>query len=340
MVSGVRWPGSAVSRLNPAVGADAAALPRRVHLLGWASLFANTGIVATGGAVRLTGSGLGCPTWPTCTQESWVATPEMGLHGVIEFGNRLLTFVLVAVAAATFLALWRYRQQRPELLRMSFAIGIGIIVQAGVGGLTVLFDLNPNIVGVHYLISAVLVGIAATLVYRIRTGPKPIAQRPPPRPLLVVTTALMVVSGISIVMGVLTTGAGPHSGDPNVARNDLDAALMQHLHAWPGYIMVALTVVLLVLASRLGYQRMARYVSVLLVLEAIQVAVGVIQSRTGLPIGLVGIHMVLACIIVAALVWTWHAMRRPVPAPSEHQPDPGHGSPAQADRPSASAPAP
>lgn len=290
-------------------------LHRRVLILGWLSLIANTGIVATGGAVRLTGSGLGCPQWPQCTPESWVATPEMGIHGVIEFGNRLLTFVLVTVAAACFLAVWRHRRSRPELFWMSFAVGMGIIVQAVVGGLTVWTDLNPNVVGVHYVNSAILVAIAATFVYRVKFGPK--SSTPPDPRIRALAIALVIVSIVTIYIGTLTTGAGPHSGDADVARNGLDPAFVQHLHSWPGYLMFALTVALLIAARRRGMAQLARYVAVMLGFVIVQIIVGVIQSRTGLPIGLVGIHMVLACVIVAALTWSWHATRPPVHAPAD-----------------------
>lgn len=307
-------------------------LPRRVHLLGWASLVANTGIVATGGAVRLTASGLGCPEWPRCTPESWVNTAEMGIHGIIEFGNRLLTFVLVVVAAACFLAVRRYKDTRPELFWMAFAVGIGIIIQAGVGGTTVLLDLEPNVVGVHYMLSAVLVAITATFVYRAKYGPR--STDPPHRLLRPVTIVLVVLTVAAIYLGTLTTGAGPHAGDDAAVRNGLDPAFIQHLHSWPGYLMVAVTVVLFVLARQVGHGRMARYVALLLLLEAVQVLVGIIQSRNGLPVGLVGIHMVLACIIVATLVFTWHSLRPPVPAEDPAAlPDSDGGSADTTDRP-------
>jgi len=115
----------------------------RVRVFAWASLVSQILIIGTGGAVRLTGSGLGCPTWPRCTEDSFVSTPEMGWHGVIEFGNRLLTFVLVIIAVVMLVLLLRLRKERPELFRLSIALGLGIPGQAVIGGITVLTNLNP-----------------------------------------------------------------------------------------------------------------------------------------------------------------------------------------------------
>ncbi len=119
------------------------AVDRRVRIAAWASLVSQILIIGTGGAVRLTGSGLGCPTWPRCTEDSFVTTAEMGFHGVIEFGNRLLTFLLIIIAIVMFLFVVRMRKERPELFRLSVALGLGIPGQAVIGGVTVLTDLNP-----------------------------------------------------------------------------------------------------------------------------------------------------------------------------------------------------
>jgi cytochrome c oxidase assembly protein subunit 15 len=124
---------------------------------------ANVGIVITGGAVRLTGSGLGCPTWPTCTDASYVPTGAMGVHGAIEFGNRTLTFVLAAVAIAAFVLALREHPRRSRVVRLSVLSGLGIPAQALVGGLTVLTHLNPWVVGLHFLASMAV--IAATYAF-------------------------------------------------------------------------------------------------------------------------------------------------------------------------------
>ncbi|WP_324273253.1 COX15/CtaA family protein [Blastococcus brunescens] len=122
--------------------------------------------MVTGGLVRLTGSGLGCPTWPRCTDESFVATPELAGHGAIEFGNRLLTFVLAAVAIATVVAVWR--APRRDLRTLAVLTFLGIPAQAALGGVTVLTGLNPWTVAAHFLVSALLVALATTLWLRSR----------------------------------------------------------------------------------------------------------------------------------------------------------------------------
>jgi heme A synthase len=137
---------------------------RSVRVAGWVNLAVNVAIVVTGGAVRLTASGLGCPTWPTCTADSLVNTPEMGIHGIIEFANRVLTFVLVVVALATFLLVVRLRRRRPVLFWLALVVGLGIPVQAVIGGISVLVQLNPYVVGLHFVVSAIIVALCSIFV--------------------------------------------------------------------------------------------------------------------------------------------------------------------------------
>jgi cytochrome c oxidase assembly protein subunit 15 len=120
---------------------------RRVRFIAWASFVCQVLLIGTGGAVRLTGSGLGCPTWPRCTADSFVSTPEMGVHGVIEFGNRLLTFVLTLVVILAFLFVLRMRAVRRDFFWLTLVQGLSIPFQAVLGGITVLTGLNPSIVG-------------------------------------------------------------------------------------------------------------------------------------------------------------------------------------------------
>ena len=142
---------------------------RRLAVL---SLVGQTILVVTGGAVRLTASGLGCPTWPRCTEASLVNTPEMGIHGFIEFGNRLLTFALAAVAAMMLVYLWNLRKERRDLFLLALGLLASIPAQAVIGGITVLTKLNPWVVGLHFLVSMALVVFATLLVNRAygRTG--------------------------------------------------------------------------------------------------------------------------------------------------------------------------
>lgn len=285
---------------------------RRVVAAAWATFVVQVAIVGTGGLVRLTASGLGCPTWPRCTPESFVNTPEMGIHGIIEFGNRLLTFVLVAVAIITFLFVVRMRRSRPDLFWLALIIGLYVPIQAIIGGITVLTNLNPYVVGLHYFASVVLVAFAAVFVARVYTSAGPRTLAVPPR-VAIVAHATFAAVLVTVVVGILVTGAGPHAGDAGAARNGLDPELMQHLHSWPAYATLALTLVLLVMSWRLPLRR---WVLLLLAVEATQITVGLWQARTGLPVVLVNIHMVLAVLLVAAMTAVVMHLKTPSPAPT------------------------
>lgn len=285
---------------------------RRVIAAAWATLVVQIGIVGTGGLVRLTGSGLGCPTWPKCTADSFVATHEMGIHGVIEFGNRLLTFVLVAVAIVTFLLVVRMRAERRDLFWLALGIGLYVPLQAIIGGITVLTNLNPYVVGLHYFASVILVALSAVLVARVYAAPGP-RERAVPGWFAVATHVTSALVLVTVVVGILVTGSGPHAGDGGAARNGLDPELMQHVHSWPAYATLALTVVLLVGAWRTPPAlRLRLWTALLLVVELAQVGVGLWQARTGLPIWLVNIHMVLAVVLVAAMTAVVVHLKAPV----------------------------
>ena len=195
---------------------------RPVRVLAWLSLAFQVVLIGTGGAVRLTGSGLGCPTWPRCTESSFVSTPEMGIHGVIEFANRMLTFVLAIIVIAVFLAVVRNWRERRDLFVLTLLQGLSIPLQAVIGGITVLTGLNPFIVGFHFVISILLVVNATILVYRVYRGPR-VARRSAPLWYLVVAHCASLFVAITVVVGILTTGSGPHAGDEKTPRNGLDA---------------------------------------------------------------------------------------------------------------------
>lgn len=292
----------------------------RVRFFAWATLVVQVGIVGTGGLVRLTGSGLGCPTWPQCTEGSFVPTPEMeGIHPIIEFGNRTLTFVLAAVAIVMFLFVIRMRRTRPELFWLALAIGLYIPLQAVIGGITVLTRLNPYVVGLHYLASGVLVVFAAMLVARVYTVAGPRRVVAPPWYVAVTWIAAALVA-VTVVVGVLVTGSGPHAGDGGAARNGLNPELMQHIHAWPSYALFACTLVLLIGSWRLrATSRLPQWTAALLGVELVQIAVGLWQARTGLPIVLVNIHMVLAMLLLAAMTAVVMHLSVPAAAPEPDQ---------------------
>ena len=274
-------------------------IDRRVRVVAWLSFLAQTIIIGTGGAVRLTGSGLGCPTWPLCTEGSLVTTPEMGIHGVIEFGNRLMTGVVGIVALLVIVSIWRLRRERRDLWTLAVVVVLGIVAQAVVGGITVWTGLNPFIVGFHYVASLLLVCVTAAFLVRLDAVPGP-RELAVPRWYAALTHATTAVLAVSIVFGVLTTASGPHSGDADAGRTGYNAELLEHVHAWPGYGLFALTIVLVVGAWRLGLPTL-RWSVVLLAVELVQIAVGLYQARNGLPPLAVGIHMVLAALTAATM---------------------------------------
>lgn len=288
---------------------------RRVRVIAWLNFIGNVVIIATGGAVRLTGSGLGCPTWPLCTADSLVPVPGMeeGYHKYIEFGNRLMSPVLGILALLLLVAIWRMRQERRDLFTLSWIVMGGILAQAVVGGITVWTGLNPFIVGFHYVASLTLVCITAVLLWRVYSpaGPR---ERAVPTWYLILTHVATLAMAVSVIFGVLTTGAGPHSGDDDVLRrNGFDATVLEHIHAWPGYALFALTLVLVMVAWRQKLPTL-RWVTLLLAVELVQIAVGLYQARNGLPPLAVGVHMVLASLTAAAMVAVVLSLKQPTSA--------------------------
>ena len=283
----------------------------------WASLVSQILIVVTGGIVRLTGSGLGCPTWPKCTEDSLVNVPEMGIHGFIEFANRLLTFVLALIALLTFLTVVALgKKLRKGLLAPALILGLGIPAQAVLGGFTVLTQLNPWFVGAHFLLSGVMIGIAALLVFRA-LPPKHV---PVTQGIWRTATPIAVVGALTVLVGVLVTGAGPHSGDAESIRNGLDLELWQHVHSYPAYVLLGL--VFLQLALIVRRDRLIRAenksaersyqikVSIWLVANTLsQAIIGVLQARLGVPPVLVALHMLGASVLCALLTLQWLSIR-------------------------------
>ena len=277
-----------------------------VRRLAIASLVSQIVIVVTGGAVRLTSSGLGCPEWPKCTPESIVSTPEMGINGLIEFGNRLLTFVLVVIAVAMLVSLLRLRRERRDLFRLAVALLAGIPAQAVIGGITVWTDLNPWVVGWHFLVSMALVAVATVLVARTRLSTAQSRARLPqaaPRVLRQLLAAAAVLTGLAVVLGVIVTGSGPHAGDHGAARNNLDPELMTRIHAAPVYRLVLTVAVAVALAFR--YQvapALRRSLVIFAVVVLAQGAIGYTQHFLHLPVALVALHMLGASLLTAAAV--------------------------------------
>lgn len=271
----------------------------RIRVFAWLSFLAEITIIGTGGAVRLTGSGLGCPTWPTCTPESLVPTEDLSWHSAIEFGNRMMSGVVGILALVLLLLVLRIRRERRDLFVLAAAVVGGVLAQAFVGGITVWTGLNPFIVGFHYVSSLVLVCVCAAFLVRLDTPVRPQILAVP-RWYAITTHLTSFVLVVTIAFGVLTTGAGPHSGDADAGRNGFDAEILEHVHAWPGYALLALTLVLTATAW-LRELPVRRWITILLVLQFVQIAVGLYQARNGLPELAVGVHMILASLTAAAM---------------------------------------
>ena len=262
-----------------------------------AALVTNVGIVVTGGAVRLTASGLGCPNVPRCTDTSLVPTAEMGAHGVIEFGNRMLTFVLAAAVVIALVTGWR--AGRRDLLRAAALLLLGILAQALLGAVTVVTGLNPVTVMAHFLLSMVLIAVAVWAHELTGTD----AGRPAPAVPPAVRwggQALLAVVAVTLAAGTVVTGTGPHSGDEDAKdRLPFDLATVTQVHADLVFLLLGLAVGLLVALRAAGANSLlGRRAFGLLGVILAQGTVGYVQYLTDLPVVLVGIH-----VLGATLVW-------------------------------------
>lgn len=263
----------------------------------WASLVCNMAICVTGAIVRLTSSGLGCPTWPRCSEDSYIPHPEMGIHGAIEFGNRLLTFVLIAVALGAFFAAWSNRGRGSKLWRLTLGIGIGIPFQGVIGGITVWSGLNPFVVALHLLLSVALIVLcvwALKLGYRVQATP----VGPRPRALVVATFAATM---LSIWVGTVVTGSGPHAGDLDAVRTGFNIETVSRLHGLSAWLVVGCTLAcLLVFRDGSAPRRASR---LLLGTVALQGVIGYTQYFLGVPAWIVALHMVGMTLVAAAAAW-------------------------------------
>ena len=260
-----------------------------------ALLTLQAGLVLTGGAVRITGSGLGCPTWPECTPGSYTPVPHQAegqLHAWIEFGNRLLTFALVAVSLAVLIHVL-YKRRRD--LR-SLAIGqlLGILGQGVLGGITVLTDLHPLPVAGHLLLSIVLIAGAASLYSRREYSARPrtdldkLTKR--------ISLLHIGLTFVVIILGTIVTGSGPHAGDEKAQRFGFDIRVVAWLHADAVIALLGLTAAFFILVR--GDKELVRRIAVFTAIALAQGAIGYIQYFTGIPEILVAAHL-----LGATLVW-------------------------------------
>ena len=277
--------------------------PESFRRLAMASLVVVTLIVVTGAAVRLTGSGLGCPDWPSCTQQH--LTPAFSFHPVIEFANRMVTVLLTVVVAATLVGAFRRRPFRRDLAWLAVGLLIGVLAQAGLGGLVVYTKLNPYLVMVHFLASMALVVDAVVLLHRSNRRYGPGSGRPlVGRSLQLASRGLVALLGIVLAAGTATTGAGPHAGNSQgqVVAKRIPVALrdMAELHSSLAILLVGLALGLVV-ALHAGDipERVRRAGRILMAALITQAAVGYTQYFTHLPAALVEVHVVGATALVA-----------------------------------------
>jgi cytochrome c oxidase assembly protein subunit 15 len=288
--------------------APSAPAVRRILL---ANLVGQVVIVVTGGIVRLTGSGLGCSSWPECEpgQFTPVVHEAASWHPFVEFGNRTIAGILVAIGLVTAWAVWRQRDRSMGFRLLGLVPLLGVLLQAVVGGLSVRMDLNPAIVSSHFLISMVLVGASAVLLQRNGEGdgsPEPLVS-PSVRRLGLL---LLPLCAVVLMLGVVVTGSGPHSGDEEIGyRFALDPVSVAKTHSAAVWLYVA-GVVALVVALRRASAPLRRAGVVLLAVTLLQGVIGYVQYVTGLPAVLVAAHMLGASLLVVAQVRQVLSMRR------------------------------
>ena len=294
---------------------------RGTRLVYLANVIAQSGIIVTGAVVRITGSGLGCPTWPQCVEGSYIPTArqEQEFHKYIEFSNRLLTFVVAIVAIATIVAMiidTRRRRKvglrpRKTLIVLAIVPLVGTAVQAVLGGITVLTGLHPAIVSAHFLLSIVLVAAAVVLLARSGDPDDQPIRYLAPLPVRVLAWSLVAVTAVVVFLGVLVTGSGPHSGDSETeVRFSFDPQTISWMHADMVFLFLGLLIGLLItlfLFPSTG--RMRKRTLILLIIALAQGTVGYVQYFTGLPELLVAIHVLGAVLIWIAVLIIPFSMR-------------------------------
>lgn len=299
-------------------------------------------IVVTGGAVRLTESGLGCDTWPRCTSGSLTPTSDMGIHGAIEFGNRMLTYVLCAFTGLLIIAARARQPWRRSLTRLGWVQFWLIMSNAVIGGVIVLTGLNPYIVSSHFLLATALLTVGMVVWQRSREGdgaPRDLVARPVRQ-----LTSLLVGATLTLILiGTVVTGSGPHAGDAReVHRIPLNWQEITQLHVDFVYIVLGLTVALwFALRAVKAPEAQRRTVRDLLAVLLLQGVIGYVQYFTGLPEVVVGVHMFGSCLVWIAVLRVFFAQReRPALAAAPEGGPTGDHEPLQPDAPADPAPEP
>jgi heme a synthase len=302
---------------------------RRIALAG---VIAETVIMSTGAAVRLSSSGLGCPDWPRCSAADIVASKNAGqtlLNTWIEFSNRLLNFPLVAITVIVFIAAWRFRPQgtrRRDLVWLAAIQPAGVIAQAVIGGIVVLTKLNPAAVSVHFLVSALIVAAAVALHVRCTEGDDP-PTAVVRSDLRLLSLALVGVTALMLAAGTVVTGTGPLAGNAAAPRYKLPLEGVTQLHADIGWLMAGLAVALVVGLRMSGAPpRAVRASLIMLASLGLQGVIGYVQYFTHLPAGLVWVHVTGSVLVWIAVLRLFFALRergpliRPSPGPVQAAP--------------------
>jgi len=306
--------------------------PRSMRQIALAGVIADTVIMSTGAAVRLSSSGLGCPDWPRCSAADIVASKNAGqtlLNTWIEFSNRLLNFPLVAITVIVFITAWHFRPQgtrRRALVWLAAIQPLGVFAQAAIGGIVVLTKLNPAAVSVHFLVSAAIVAAAVILHVRCTEGDDPPASVVR-SDLRVLSAALVAVTGLMLAAGTVVTGTGPLAGNAAAPRYKLPLVGVTQLHADIGWLMAGLAVALVVGLRMSGAPPRAVRASLIMIAAlGVQGVIGYIQYFTHLPAGLVWVHVTGSVLVWIAVLRLFFAMRDRGPL-TQPSPDPVQAAP-------------
>ncbi len=300
-------------------GVDLLPLPslRVQRIIAAVVVLTQGGIAVTGSIVRVTASGLGCPTWPQCFPGSFTPVPHAevpGIHQAVEFGNRLITFLVVLTAALAVLAVLRARRRR-EVLVYAWLMPASTVAQAVIGGITVLTGLLWWTVAIHLLVSMAMVWLAVLLYVKIGEPDDGVPQRMVPKPLRQLTFLSAMALSVVLVTGTMVTGAGPHAGDKSIdapiPRLGLDIVTLVYRHSAlvTAYLCLLIGLAFALLAVRAPRPVTMRLV-VLVILVALQGMVGTVQFFTGVPAALVAVHVAGAAICTGATAALWASMRQ------------------------------
>ena len=288
---------------------------RQQRIFAFILLLAQGGITVTGATVRVTGSGLGCNTWPLCHEGSLVPVAGAAplIHQAIEFGNRLLTFIVAAISIVTLVAVYKARR-RSELKLYAWISFLGVVAQAVIGGISVLVDLHWWAVAIHFLPSMLLVWVAALLYTRLAEPDDVPVKKVFPDTIRLFAMLAAIALTVVLITGTMLTGSGPHSGDDGVGmegRLEMDTYTLAIVHAGCMYVYLALTLITAVLIFLKKAPRTARRtVLVLVLMILVQWAIGVTQFYLGVPRWTVPIHILMSSVVVAFTSFLWANGRR------------------------------